>query len=583
MTRFAVWAPSAQKVEVQVEGERIPLEPGKRGWWSADVPEASAGSDYSFRLDEGEPLPDPRSPWQPHGVHGPSRVLDHGAFRWTDDSWQSGPLASAIIYELHVGTFTPEGTFEAIISKLDYLRELGITHIELLPVNEFAGARGWGYDGVDIYAPHHAYGGPQGLKRLVDVCHAKGLGVILDVVYNHFGPEGAYLSRFGPYFTERYSTPWGAGVNMDGPGSVEVRRFVVDNALMWLRDYHIDGLRLDGADVVIDQSAVYILEQLASEVQQLQVVTGRHHFIIAEPYHNNVRLIWPRQSGGFGIDAMWDDDAHHAIHTILTGESQGYYQDYGRLADLARAMHNGLIYDGRYSTYHDQHRGRPVTNVLGHQFVAFLQNHDQIGNRPQGQRIGHLVSLQRQRIGAALVFFAPFVPMLFQGEEWGASSPFHFFTDYHDPELPDAVREGRRKELLKFGWQVDDLPDPQAERTFEESRIDWNEREREPHASLLGWYRQLIRLRRRFASLANGRMQEIQTRFDEQHQWFVAQRGDLTLAFNLSPERQIVPLDTERPARVLLASDDSVQIHPAAIELPPDSIAILEYGRGNRV
>lgn len=369
---------------------------------------------------------------------------------------------------------------------------------------------------------------------------------------------------------------------MDGPGSVEVRRFVADNALMWLRDYHIDGLRIDGADVVIDQSAVYILEQLASEAQQLQAITKRHCFVVAEPYHNNVRLIWPRQAGGFGLDAMWDDDAHHAIHTILTGENQGYYQDYGKLADLAEALRNGLIYAGRFSTYHDQHRGRPVTNVSGHQFIAFLQNHDQIGNRPRGQRISHLVGLQRQRIGAALVFFSPFVPMLFQGEEWGASSPFHFFTDYHDPELPDAVREGRQKDLLKFGWQVNHLPDPQARQTFDESRLDWSEREREPHASLLDWYRQLIRLRRRFASLANGRMQDVRTRFNEQRQWFLAQRDNLTLAFSLSPERQAVPLDTERPARVLLASSDTVNLHPTAIELPPDSVAILESERGNR-
>jgi maltooligosyltrehalose trehalohydrolase len=466
MTRFTVWAPSAQKVDVQVEGERIPLEPGERGWWAIDVPEATAGSDYAFRLDEGEPLPDPRSPWQPHGVHGPSRVVDHGAFRWTDDGWQSLPLASAIIYELHVGTFTPEGTFEATINKLDYLRKLGITHIELLPVNEFAGVRGWGYDGVDIYAPHHAYGGPDGLKRLVDACHVKGLGVILDVVYNHFGPEGAYISRFGPYFTNRYSTPWGAGVNMDEPGSIEVRRFIVDNALMWLRDYHIDGLRLDGADIIIDQSAECILEQLASEVRELQVTTGRYHFIIAEPYYNDVRLIWPRQVGGCGVDAMWNDDAHHAIHALLTGERQGYYQDYGRLADLARVLHNGLLFDGRYSAYHDQRRGRPVTNVSGYQFVAFLQNHDQIGNRPAGQRIGQLAGLHRQRIGAALVFFAPLCPCCSRAKSGEPAAPFTFSPTMTTQNSPKPCARAAAKTCSISAGKLTICPTPSLNRHF---------------------------------------------------------------------------------------------------------------------
>ena len=433
MTTFRVWAPVAHSVEVEVDGTRLPLTAGEGGWWAADVPAAGPGSEYAFVLDGGEPLPDPRSPWQPAGVHGPARVVEHQAFPWQDQGWQARPLAAAVLYELHIGTFTPDGTFEAAIARLDHLVDLGITHIELMPVNEFAGSRGWGYDGVDLYAPHHAYGGPQGLKRLIDACHARGLAVLLDVVYNHLGPAGNYLGRFGPYFTDRYATPWGPAVNLDGPHSHEVRRFFCDNALMWLRDYHVDGLRLDAVHALVDTSAVPFLEQLAAEVDTLAAHLGRHLVLIAESDLNDPRVVWPSALGGYGIGAQWNDDFHHALHTVLTGERDGYYTDFGAFADLAKALTQAFVYDGRYSAFRRRPHGRPPTGLAGHRFLGYLQNHDQIGNRATGDRSSHLLSTGRLKIAAALVLTAPFIPLLFQGEEWGASSPFQFFTAYDDP------------------------------------------------------------------------------------------------------------------------------------------------------
>ena len=450
------------------------------GWWTAEAVSAAPGTDYAFRLDGGPPLPDPRSVWQPQGVHGPSRVLDHGAFPWTDGRWQQGPLPSAVLYELHVGTFTPEGTFEAAIARLDHLVDLGITHVELMPVAEFPGSRGWGYDGVDLYAPHHAYGGPEGLKRLVNACHAKGFAVLLDVVYNHLGPAGNYLERFGPYFTARHQTPWGPAVNLDGPGSDEVRRFFCDNALMWLRDYHLDGLRLDAVHALVDTSAVSFLEQLAAEVHALEAHLGRHLVLIAESDLNDPRVVRPPELGGYGLGAQWSDDFHHALHTVLTGERDGYYADFGSLADLAKALTGTFVYDGRYSHFRGRRHGRPTAGLTGDHFLGYLQNHDQIGNRAQGERSSHLPNSGRLKIAAALVLTSPFIPLLFQGEEWGASTPFQYFTDHDDPELGRAVREGRRVEFAGFGWAPEAIPDPQDPATFARSKLDWQERARSP-------------------------------------------------------------------------------------------------------
>ena len=598
MVRFRVWAPRGKTVVVAIAGSRIPMVPetdgridggadghgghggqggqgDHAGWWRADVGSAGAGTDYAFVVDGGAALPDPRSAWQPAGVHGPSRVVDHGAFPWTDARWQPPPLASGVVYELHVGTFTPAATFAGVIERLDHLVGLGVTHVELMPVAEFSGRRGWGYDGVDLYAPHEAYGGPEGLKRLVDACHARGLAVLLDVVYNHLGPSGNYLGRFGPYFTDRYATPWGDAVNLDGRQSDEVRRYLCDNACMWLRDYHLDGLRLDAVHALLDRSAIHFLEELAEEVKTLGAHLGRHLVLVAESDLNDPRLVRSPAVGGYGLDLQWNEDFHHALHAVLTGERSGYYADFGTLADLAAVLRHGFAYGGRYSRYRGRRHGRPATGLSGHQLLGCLQNHDQIGNRARGERIGHLVTPGRLRVGAALALTSPFVPLLFQGEEWGASTPFQYFTDHEDPALAQAVREGRRREFAAFGWDPAAVPDPQDPETFRRSRLDWREVDREPHAGLLDWYRRLIRLRRASPALSDGRMAAVRVAFDEEAAWLVVERGPVTVAANLARAPRRIPIAAHRPNTLLLASESGVRLAPGAVELPPDAVAVL--------
>lgn len=572
---FRVWAPGPQKVEVQVEQLRLPMQRDERGWWSAVVKSAGPGSDYGFVLDGQGPFPDPRSLWQPNGVHGLSRLVDQGAFRWSDDGFRAAPLSSAIIYELHPGTFTPAGTFEAAIEKLDHLVQLGTTHVELMPVNQFSGNHGWGYDGVDLFAVHQAYGGPEGLKRLVDACHRRGLAVVLDVVYNHLGPSGNYLGKFGPYFNPRYHTPWGPAINFDGPDSDEVRRFFCDNGLMWLRDYHFDGLRLDAVHAILDTSALPFLEQLGLEVRQLESELGRPLVVIPESDLNDPRLLWSRERGGFGLDAQWSDDFHHALHTVLTGERNGYYEDFGTLTDLAKALRNAFVYDGRYSVCRRRCHGRPPAGLDGHRFLGYAQNHDQVGNRAQGARLSQLVSPGRLRIAAALVFGSPFVPMLFQGEEWGPGTPFQYFSDHPEPELADAVREGRRSEFVAFGWRPEEVPDPQARGTFERSKLDWSEPDRESHAALLDWHRRLIRLRKTEPALADLRLELVNCRFDESARWFVLERGPVSIPCNLADKPQDVPLRAGKHAVLLEAAAGTATID-GAVKLPPDGVAVLK-------
>ena len=562
-------------MDVEIGSTRVAMTCDDRGWWTAAVPEAGEAAEYRFALDGGAPLPDPRSLFQPRGVHGPSRVVDHGAFRWTDQQWRAGPLSAAVIYELHLGTFTPDGTFDAAIERLDYLVDLGITHVELMPVVEFPGLRGWGYDGVDLYAPHHGYGGPDGLKRLVNACHARGLAVLLDVVYNHLGPDGNYLASFGPYFTDRYHTPWGEAVNLDGADSDEVRRFFCDNALMWLRDYRIDGLRIDAVHALFDQSATPFLEQLAGEVEALGAGLGRRLVLIAESDLNDPRIVRPASVGGHGLDAAWNEDFHHALHAVLTGERAGYYADFGTVGGLATALRDGFIYGGRYSVYRRRRHGRAVGGLDGHAFVGFLQNHDQVGNRARGERLSQLVSPGLLKIGAALVLTSPFVPMIFHGEEWGAGTPFLYFTDHEDPALARAVSDGRRREFAAFGIEAKDVPDPQAPETFRRSKLDWTELAREPHAPMLDWYRRLIRLRRDHPELTDGRLDRLRVSFDERERWLCVERGSLTIACNLSDAPRSVPLALDRPRSVRLASDSVVTLAAEAIELPPTSVAIL--------
>jgi maltooligosyltrehalose trehalohydrolase len=575
VTEFRVWAPKARTVDLDLSGKVRSMNLLGGGWWAVDVAEATPGTDYGFRVDDGPTLPDPRSPWQPQGVHGPSRTVDHAGFRWSDRGWRGMHLPSAVLYELHVGTFSPEGTFDGAIKRLQHLVDLGVTAVELMPVAQFSGDRNWGYDGVNLFAPHDGYGGPAGLKRFVDACHQRGLGVVLDVVYNHLGPEGNVLPRFGPYFTDFYSTPWGSAVNFDRRGSHEVRRFVIDNALMWLRDYHIDALRLDAVHAIIDTSAVHVLEQLAVEVDELAAEVARPLWLIAESDLNDPRVIRARDAGGFGIHAQWSDDIHHALHAVLTGETNGYYEDFGSLDDVADALEEAWIYAGRYSRHRDRVHGRPHGGQPGWKFVAYLQNHDQVGNRAVGDRIHHAIPLERVKVGAALYLLSAFVPMVFQGEEWAASSPFQYFTGHEDPELGRAVAQGRRSEFAAFGWRAEDVPDPQDHGTFERSKLQWKELRRGSHASMLDWYRALIALRRSTPDLADGRIDLVRVTEDEDAMTLVVERGSITTVANLGADEQKVDLPDGRGATVLLASGAGIEVGARSVTLPPNSVVIL--------
>ncbi|HVL02834.1 MAG TPA: malto-oligosyltrehalose trehalohydrolase [Acidimicrobiales bacterium] len=576
MTRFRVWAPRSERVEVDLRGRRVPLVDAGRGWFEVEVPdaEAPAGSDYGFRLDGSDPLPDPRSAHQPYGVHGLSRLVDHDAYAWSDAGWRGFHLPSAVLYELHVGTFSPEGTFDGVATRLDHLVDLGITAVEILPVAQFPGSRNWGYDGVDLFAPHHDYGGPDGLKRLVDACHAHGLGVVLDVVYNHLGPEGNLLERFGPYFTSFYTTPWGQAVNFDQAGSDDVRRFVIDNAIRWLRDYHIDGLRLDAVHAIVDTSATHVLEQMATEVAELAATEGRPLWLIAESDLNDPRVVRTPDCGGYGIDAQWSDDFHHALHTVLTGEGEGYYGDFGSLADLATALEEVWVYAGRWSPTRNRTHGRSPTGLAGWRFLGYLQNHDQVGNRAVGDRISDSLSTGRLKVGAALYLTAPFVPMIFQGEEWGASAPFQYFTSHEDRELGWLVRQGRRAEFAAFGWSADQVPDPQDPSTFERSKLDWSEADQGAHAEMLDWYRTLIGLRRSTAGLADGRMDRVAVRYDEQAGWLVVERGELRVVANLGEAEVKVELGAAAGTEILAASHPRIVVEGASATLPTDSVVV---------
>jgi maltooligosyltrehalose trehalohydrolase len=575
MTTFRVWAPRPQTVEVDVAGERHPMARADGGWWRADVAGARPGADYAFVLDGGEPRPDPRSRWQPNGVDGPSRLLDDAAFTWTDEHWRGTPLPGSILYELHVGTFTPEGTFDAAVDRLDHLVALGVTAVELLPCNAFAGHWGWGYDGVAWFAVHEPYGGPEGLKRLVDACHAKGLGVVMDVVYNHLGPAGNYLPEFGPYLTDAHTTPWGPAVNLDMPGSDEVRGYIIDNAVMWLRDYHVDGLRLDAVHALVDGRATHLLEELAVEVEALAAQLSKPLWLVAESDLNDATVVTSREAGGFGLDGQWADDVHHALHALLTGERSGYYDDFGSFPTLAKALSGVFVHDGCRSSFRGRAHGRPVApTVPGHRFVVYLQNHDQVGNRATGDRIASMLSDGLLQIGAALVLTSPYTPMLWMGEEWGARTPWLFFSD-HEGDLGEAVRRGRREEFASHGWSIGDVPDPQSQATFEASKLDWKEPAEERGATLLGWTRDLIALRRNRLDLCDGRRDRVRATYDEDARWIVVRRGRTAVACNLAPERQMLPL-SGTPDAVLLASTHGFVFRDGAVELDGESVVILD-------
>jgi maltooligosyltrehalose trehalohydrolase len=580
VTTFRVWAPAAAAVDVQAAGHYHPMvqdaPDSGSGWWSVDVPGVAAGTDYGFRLDGGETLPDPRSLRQPSGISGPSRTYDHSAFGWTDQSWSGMPLPGSVIYELHVGTFTADGTFDAAIERLDYLRELGVTTVELMPVATFPGRHGWGYDGINLWAVHEPYGGPDGLKRFVDTCHARGLAVLLDVVYNHVG-IGNRLDAFGPYFTMAHTTPWGPAVNLDQPGSDEVRAFLIGNALMWLRDYHLDGLRLDAVHALEDHRALNFLEELAAEVQALAARLNRELVMVAESDANDPRLVTSREAGGYGLTAQWSDDFHHTVHAAITGERQGYYRDFGSLAALAKTYTKVFFHNGTWSSFRGRTHGRhvDVLRIPGYRFLGYLQDHDQVGNRATGDRITATLSPDLVKVGAGLVLTGPYTPMLFMGEEWGADTPWQYFTDHIEEWLAKAVTEGRKKEFANHGWGAADVPDPQDEATFLRSKLDWAQPDREPYRGILDWYRELIALRRARPELTDPRLDRVSADYDEDARWIMVRRGRLRIAANLGAGP--VRLALGQPGTgVLAASRPEVAIQPDTVTLPPATFAVIE-------
>jgi maltooligosyltrehalose trehalohydrolase len=572
VSRFAVWAPTATLVEVETGGRTVDLQVYEGGWHSLEDPHAHPGDDYAFRLDGGPPLPDPRSRQQPNGVHGPSRLVDTAAFTWTDSTWHGRDLRDCVVYELHIGTFSEEGTFDGAITRLPDLVALGIGAVEIMPVAAFPGERGWGYDGVLLYAVHEAYGGPEGLARFVDACHGAGLAVVMDVVYNHLGPDGNHLAAFGPYFTGRYRTPWGDAVNYDGPGSDEVRAFAVDNALMWLSDYHCDGLRLDAIHAIVDTSAMHLVEEISTAVHALSVDLDRELWVIAESDLNDPRVVRAPIFGGYGCDAQWSDDVHHALHASLTGERSGYYEDYGAVEDVALALRRVFVRPGEYSPFRDRRHGRDVGDLPATRFLGYLQNHDQVGNRAQGERSAALMSVGRLQIAAALVLLGPSVPMLFAGEEWAASTPFQYFTDHQDAELGRAVSEGRRREFESFGWKPEDVPDPQKRATFERSRLRWEERDAEPRATVLRWHRDLIALRAAVPELRDGDRSAMSVEYDEEARWLVMRRGPITVACNWGDD--VAELAVDGDAEVITANTDATP-HDGALRLAPDMVVVL--------
>ncbi|MFP8962686.1 malto-oligosyltrehalose trehalohydrolase [Streptomyces nanhaiensis] len=576
---FEVWAPQARRVALHAGGEEHPMrrDPEREGWWRAEA-SAGHGTRYGFAVDDGPVLPDPRARRLPDGPDGLAAVVDQGAYAWRHD-WQGRDLDGAVLYELHVGTFTEAGTFDAAAGRLGHLADLGVTHVELMPVSPFPGTHGWGYDGVAPWAVHEPYGGPEGLKRFVDAAHGHGLGVVLDVVHNHLGPSGNRLPEFGPYFTERHHTPWGSAVNLDAPGSDEVRAYFTGSALALLRDHRLDGLRLDAVHALIDERAEHFLAELSAAVDALSAELGRPLFLIAESDRNDPRTTAPRGEHGLGLDAQWDDDIHHALHTALTGEAQGYYADFARapLAALAKSLTGAFFHDGTYSSFRGRRHGLAVdrTATEARRFVAYAQTHDQIGNRARGDRLASHLSPGLAACAAALVLCGPYTPMLFMGEEWGARTPWQYFTDHQDPELAEAVRRGRRREFAAHGWSEADVPDPQDPATRLRSCLDWDEPHREPHAALLAWHRALIALRRAHVS-PRTRLVDVHVAYDEERRWLCMRHGGLHVAVNLAEEGTAeIPLSVHTAAELASWGECEAPEGDGLLRLGPHSAAVL--------
>jgi maltooligosyltrehalose trehalohydrolase len=545
--QFMVWAPVIQRVEVHIVSPReliMPLARGVQGYHQAIVEGVEPGYLYFYRLDSEKERPDPASHYQPQGVHGPSQVVD-SRFAWEDQNWPRLPLEEYIVYELHVGAFTKEGTFDAIIPYLNELKDLGITAVELMPVAQFPGNRNWGYDGAYSFAVQDSYGGPEGLKHLVNICHQKGLAVVLDVVYNHLGPEGNYIADFGQYFTDRYKTPWGAALNFDGPHSNEVRRFFIENAIYWLTEFHIDALRLDALHAILDISSYPFLEELAVAFHEQVARMERQAYLIAESAANDARITRPQELGGYGLDAQWNDDFHHSLHVLLTDEQTGYYQDFGQFQHLVKAFQEGFVYSGQYSRYRQRRHGVSSKDIPAHRLVVFAQNHDQVGNRMNGERLSQLVSFEALKLAAGVVLLSPFIPLLFMGEEYGETAPFPYFVSHSEPELVEAVRKGRRDEFAAFQWPGE-LPDPQDGSTFSRARLNHGLRCDGQHKVLLEFYRELIRLRKETPALAYLSKDNMDVRGIEEHRLLFLRRwsgdNEAIALFNLDDGQTSVTL-----------------------------------------
>ncbi|HEX4472230.1 MAG TPA: malto-oligosyltrehalose trehalohydrolase [Nocardioides sp.] len=576
---FEVWAPLAQRMRLSVGDAIVEMRKTAGDWWVADdaVPDPAEGDlDYGFLIDDSDtPRPDPRSRRQPAGVHQRSRTYDPATFAWTDAGWTGRQLPGSVVYELHIGTFTPEGTLDSAIERLDHLRSIGVDLVEVMPVNAFNGTHNWGYDGVDWFAVSESYGGPPAYQRFVDACHAAGLGVVQDVVYNHLGPSGNYLPLFGPYLKQGRNT-WGDLVNLDGEGSAEVRRFILDNLRMWFADYHVDALRLDAVHALSDASPVHIQEEMASETAALSAHLGRPLTLIAESDLNDTKLVTPREAGGFGLDAQWSDDFHHALHVALTGETSGYYADFAPLSALAKVCERGFFHDGTWSSFRGRDHGVPVdtARMPTWRLVVCSQNHDQIGNRARGDRLTEHLDDDQLACAALLTLCGQYSPMLFMGEEWAASTPFQFFTSHPEPDLGRITAEGRIQEFERMGWDPAEVPDPQDPATFERSKLDWSELSRGRHAVLLDVYRRLATLRRTVPALTDPSFVGLVATADEDTRLFRLRRADLLLAINFGTE----PVSLPETGEVLFTTPTPATAESDGLHLPAHTGVLLRVG-----
>ncbi|MEH3141959.1 MAG: malto-oligosyltrehalose trehalohydrolase [Mycobacterium kyogaense] len=540
---FAVWAPRPDRVQLDLDGTLYPMERSDNGWWTTTL-DAAPDARYGFVLDDNtKVLPDPRSPRQPDGVHERSQLWQPAADAWSDGEWAGRSIEGAVIYELHIGTFTPAGTLDAAIDKLDYLVDLGVDFVEVMPVNAFGGTHGWGYDGVLWYAVHEPYGGPDALIRFVNACHQRGLGVLIDAVFNHLGPSGNYLPEFGPYLSSG-SNPWGESINIGDAGADQVRRYILDCALRWMRDFHADGLRLDAVHALVDTTAIHILEEMSAETDALSADLGRPLSLVAESDLNDPRLITPRDHGGLGMTAQWDDDIHHAIHTAVSGERQGYYGDFGTLETLAQTLRHGYFHAGTFSSFRQRRHGRPLdtATIPATRLLAYTLTHDQVGNRAIGDRPSQNLTTGQLAVKAALALGSPYTAMLFMGEEWASSSPFQFFSSHPEPDLARATAEGRKKEFADHGWDADEIPDPQDPATFERSKLTWDEVDEGDHGRLRTFYKSLIALRKAEPDLADPWLDHLKIDYDEDARWFVMHRGNIAIVCTLGDGEVDVPV-----------------------------------------